>query len=91
MSFLGIVIFVLNKDGTLTFNIKGLCLLMLAVFSATGYNLTLGRLVGKYEPAFIVCVQNTIGAILFLPVFLIFDFNGFIEHTIHFEFPVSRY
>jgi drug/metabolite transporter (DMT)-like permease len=78
VSFIGIVIFVLNKDGTLTFNIKGLCLLMLAVFSASGYNLTLSR----YEPAFIVCVQNTIGAILLLPVFLIFDFKGLVNTTL---------
>jgi drug/metabolite transporter (DMT)-like permease len=78
ISFLGIVVFVLNKDGVLTFNIKGLSLLMLAVFSASGYNLTLSRLVGNYEPVFIVNIQNTIGAILFLPVFLIFDFKHFI-------------
>jgi drug/metabolite transporter (DMT)-like permease len=79
VSFIGIVIFVLNKNGALTFNIKGLCLLMLAVFSASGYNLTLSRLVGNYEPAFIVDVQNTIGAIFFLPVFLIFNFKDFLN------------
>jgi drug/metabolite transporter (DMT)-like permease len=79
ISFLGIIVFVLNKDGALTFNIKGLSLLMLAVFSASGYNLTLSRLLGKYEPVFIVNLQNAIGAILFLPVFLIFDFKHFIE------------
>jgi drug/metabolite transporter (DMT)-like permease len=79
ISFLGIIVFVLNRDGALTFNIKGLSLLGLAVFSASGYNLTLSRLVGKYEPVFIVNVQNTLGAILFLPVFLIFDFKHFID------------
>lgn len=79
ISFLGIVVFVLNKNGALTFNIKGLSLLALAVFSASGYNLTLSRLVGKYEPVFIVNIQNTIGAILFLPVFLIFDIKHFVE------------
>lgn len=78
VSFIGVIIFVLNK-GTLTFNIRGLSLLMLAVFSAAGYNLTLSRLVGNYEPVFIVNVQNTIGAILFLPVFLIFDFRDFVN------------
>jgi drug/metabolite transporter (DMT)-like permease len=79
VSFLGIVVFVLNKDGALTFSIKGLSLLMLAVFSASGYNLTLSRLVGNYEPVFIVNLQNTIGAILFLPLFLIFDLKHFID------------
>ena len=58
VSFIGIMIFVLNKDGALTFNMKGLALLMLAVFSASGYNLTLSRLVGNYEPVFIVNVQK---------------------------------
>jgi drug/metabolite transporter (DMT)-like permease len=79
ISFLGIIIFVLNKNGALTFNIKGLCLLALAVFSASGYNLTLSRLVGNYGPVFIVYVQSIIGAILFLPVFLIFNLKDFIN------------
>jgi drug/metabolite transporter (DMT)-like permease len=73
VSFLGIVVFILNRDGSLSFNLKGLLLLNLAVLSAVGYNLTLSRLVGSYSPVSIVFVQNIIGAILFLPVFLIFD------------------
>lgn len=79
VSFLGVIIFVVNKNGALTLNIKGFSLLVLAVFSASGYNLTLSRLVGKYGPVFIVNVQNTIGAILFLPVFLIFNFKDFVN------------
>lgn len=79
LSFIGILIFVLNKNGTLSFNIKGLSLLALAVFSASGYNLTLSLLVRKYSPVFIVTVQNTIGAILFLPVFLLTDLKTFIS------------
>ena len=79
LSFIGIIIFVLNKNGTVSFNIKGLGFLMLAVFSASGYNLTLSRLVGKYSPAFIVTVQNTVGVILFLPVFLFSELKTFIS------------
>jgi drug/metabolite transporter (DMT)-like permease len=63
----------MNKNGSLSFNIKGLMLMVLAVFSAVGYNLTLSRLVGSYSPVYIVNVQNVLGAILFLPVFLISD------------------
>jgi drug/metabolite transporter (DMT)-like permease len=77
VSFIGVLIFVLNKGGGLTFNVKGLALLLLAVFSATGYNLTLSRLVGNYGPVFIVNVQNMIGAVLFLPVFLISELKYF--------------
>jgi len=73
ISFLGVVVFILNKDGGFSFSIKGVMLLSLAVFSAVGYNLTLSKLVGNYGPVFIVFVQNLIGVILFLPVFLIFD------------------
>ena len=79
LSFCGILIFILNKDGSLSFNIKGLLLLSFAVLSAVGYNLTLSRLVGHYSPVFIVFVQNVIGGVLFMPVFLIFDLKPFIN------------
>jgi drug/metabolite transporter (DMT)-like permease len=78
LSFIGVLVFLINRDGTMSFNMKGLSLLTLAVFSAVGYNLTLSRLVGTYSPVMIVTVQNMIGAILFLPVFLITDFRFFI-------------
>lgn len=73
LSFVGVLVFIINNDGSLSFNVKGLMLMTLAVFSAVGYNLTLSRLVGSYGPVFIVNVQNVIGAVLFLPLFLIFE------------------
>ena len=79
LSFAGIMVFILNKDGSLSFNTKGLALLSFAVFSAVGYNLTLSRLVNHYSPVFIVTVQNILGALFFLPVFLIFDLRAFID------------
>jgi drug/metabolite transporter (DMT)-like permease len=85
ISFLGIIVFVLNKDGSLSFSIKGVLLLLFAVFSAVGFNLTLGRLVGNYSPVFIVTIQNTIGALLFLPVFLISDLKEFINTPFSFR------
>jgi drug/metabolite transporter (DMT)-like permease len=85
ISFIGVLVFILNSDGSISFNIKGLGLLMLAVFSAVGYNLTLSRLVGSYSPVYIVNVQNLIGAILFLPLFLIFDFRNFVSTPFTFD------
>jgi drug/metabolite transporter (DMT)-like permease len=85
LSFIGVLIFILNSDGTLSFNSKGLGLLMIAVLSAVGYNLTLSRLVGNYTPVYIVNVQNIIGAVLFLPLFLILDFRKFIYTPFTFE------
>jgi drug/metabolite transporter (DMT)-like permease len=77
LSFLGIIAFVINRDGSLTFSGAGLAFLGLAVISAVGYNLVLSRLVGAYSPVYIVNVQNVIGAVLFLPVFLITDLKDF--------------
>jgi drug/metabolite transporter (DMT)-like permease len=85
LSFLGVLVFILNKNGTLSFNIKGLLLLTFAVFSAVGYNLTLSKLVSSYSPVFIVNVQNIIGAILFLPVFLLSDFSHLINTPFSFR------
>ncbi|MBG0860406.1 MAG: DMT family transporter [Bacteroidales bacterium] len=77
ISFLGILVFILNKDGNISFNIKGLGLLGLAVISAVCFNITLSRLVGTYSPVFIVFIQNIIGSLLFLPLFIITDFSNF--------------
>lgn len=85
ISFIGVLVFILNSDGSISFNIRGLGFLTLAVLSAVGYNLTLSRLVGTYSPVYIVNVQNIIGAVLFLPLFLIFDFNHFISVPLTFN------
>jgi drug/metabolite transporter (DMT)-like permease len=85
LSFIGVIVFILNRDGSFSYNVKGLGLLLFAVLSAVGYNLTLSRLVGSYSPVYIVNVQNLIGATLFLPLFLIFDFNNFINTPLTFN------
>jgi drug/metabolite transporter (DMT)-like permease len=92
LSFIGVLVFILNRDGSLSFSLKGLALLMWAVFSAVGYNLTLSRLVGTYSPVYIVNVQNVIGAVLFLPVFLILDLGHFINtpFTFHMFRPILQ-
>ncbi|TFH33810.1 MAG: DMT family transporter [Bacteroidia bacterium] len=76
LSFVGVMIFVLNRDGSLSFDLRGLALLSVAVFGAVGYTLTLKRLADSYSPVFIVNVQNIIGLILFTPVILIFDLDN---------------
>lgn len=73
LSFIGILVFVMDKNGSLSFDIRGLLLLGLAVLSASGFNIILGKLLGSYSPVFIVNVQNIIGVVLFLPVFLLTD------------------
>lgn len=79
ISFAGVLVFLLKKDGSIIYDLKGLALIMVAVMSAVGYNLTLSRLVDKYSPVYIVNVQNVIGASLFLPIFIISDSGTFIH------------
>jgi drug/metabolite transporter (DMT)-like permease len=85
LSFIGVLIFIVRGDGTISFSTRGLLLLMLAVFSAVGYNLTLSRLVGSYSPVLIVTIQNSLGAILFLPIFFISDFSYLMNTNITFN------
>jgi drug/metabolite transporter (DMT)-like permease len=70
LSFIGVVIFVINKEGGLSYSPKGIALIFVAVFAAVGYNLTLSKLVYNYSPIYIVNVQNILGAVFFLPLFL---------------------
>jgi len=90
LSFIGIIVFIVKTDGTLSFDLRGVVLLGLAVISAVGYNLTLSRLVGSYSPVYIVNVQNVIGTVLFLPIFLIFELKSFVDapHTLRSFLPV---
>ena len=87
LSFIGILVFILNKDGSLSFDIRGIGLLTFAVLAAVGYNLTLSRLVGDYDPIYIVNIQNMIGTLLFLPVFLISD----LKHVINTSYTVRSF
>ncbi|MEZ4999734.1 MAG: DMT family transporter [Bacteroidales bacterium] len=73
LSFAGVLVFVLNLDGSLSFDPRGLGLLAVAVLAAVGYTLTLRKLAGLYHPIYIVNIQNIIGMILFTPVMLIFE------------------
>ena len=79
------LVFILNSDGGLTYNLKGLALLFLAVISAVGYNLTLSKLVHSYRPVYIVNVQNVIGIVLFTQIFFIFNYKTFIQAPHSFE------
>lgn len=85
LSFLGVLIFVMNSDGGLSYSVKGIALIFLAVFAAVGYNLTLSRLVYHYSPIYIVNVQNVLGAIFFLPLFLTMELKPFMAITFNFK------
>ncbi len=75
ISFIGVIIFITSSSGGVTVNPRGLALMLLAVVAAVGYNTVLHRIASNYDPVTIVNVQNMIGGLLFLPLFLIFSLN----------------
>lgn len=78
ISFAGVLILLVRPGFQLAASPKGIALLFLAVASTVGYTITLKKLAHEYNSFFIVSVQNIIGAVYFLPFFLIFDFQHFI-------------
>jgi drug/metabolite transporter (DMT)-like permease len=82
LSFLGVIVFVVNKNGSFDYSPQGIALLFLAVFAAVGYNLTLSKLVNDYNPVYIVNVQNIIGVVLFLPLFMTMEIKPIMEMDI---------
>lgn len=81
VSFAGVLIIVLKRDFSLNASGLGISLLFLAVFSAVIYSVMVKKLTDSYSPITIIANQNLIGTLLFLPMFLYFDFNSFIEIT----------
>ena len=78
ISFVGVLIMLLNNNLQLDASLKGIFALMIAVLSAVGYVIYLKILSNRYSPFFIIAIQNLIGLVYFLPLFLVFDFNQFI-------------
>jgi len=72
-----IFILLWNNTGFGMVNIRGVLLAFLAVFSATCYIMILKKLLRNYNPIALLAWQNTIGCILFTPLFLGFsDLNA---------------
>jgi len=78
VSFVGVVVMILDADFSFSASPKGVMLLFFAVFSALINIIFLKKLSLKYSSTTIIKTQNLLGAILFLPLFLIFDFKTFI-------------
>lgn len=78
VSFLGVLLILLKNDFSLSVQPLGVIALSVAVITAIIYSLLLKKLAGKYSAFFIIAVQNLIGLIYFLPLFLVFEWNEFI-------------
>ncbi len=76
-SFLGVIMVVYVEGTTSGAPILGIVLMFIAVLSTQGYAMALKRLSKEYNALTIVSFQNILGAIYFLPLFLIVDFPSF--------------
>lgn len=79
ISFLGVVIMSINKDLTFSAPLKGILLLFFAVFSGVGYGIIVRKLAHSYSPITIVKVQNSFGALLFLPLVFVVESGSFLH------------
>ena len=82
-SFVGVGFVVLNGSFQLDASPLGVGLEFMAVFAAIAYTVVLKNLVSKYNTLTIIAYQNIIGILFFLPLWLIFDFNTFINTPFH--------
>lgn len=81
LSVVGVSVIALDNNITEGNSMKGIYFLCLAIFAGLGHSLLLRNVVRKYNAISIVAYQNTIGALLFLPVFFILDFDKFLTIT----------
>lgn len=83
ISFTGVLVVILNRDFSLNAAPAGILLMGLAVFCAAGYTLVVKKLTARYNAYSITTYQNIFGSLMFLPLFLVFDFHDFIsaEHS----------
>ncbi|MCK9611866.1 MAG: DMT family transporter [Bacteroidales bacterium] len=75
ISFLGVLMVVLNQDLTLAASPLGLMYMCIAVCSVMGYSVLLQRLLEKYNPYSLITYQNIVGIFYFLPLVLLIDYE----------------
>jgi drug/metabolite transporter (DMT)-like permease len=73
ISFVGVIVLLLNKDLEFTASPKGILFLCGAVLVAVGYSIALIRLTKLYKPLTITWMQNIIGMIYFIPLTIIME------------------
>jgi len=77
----GILLMVFDKDNFGIDKHIGILWLMMAVFAAVGYSVVVKKLTDKYNSYTIVTFQHILGALFFLPFFLILDYSTFTSNT----------
>ncbi len=81
LCFSGVLLVLMGPGFTIEARPMGVALMFVAVFSAVCYSLVIVKLAHKYKPLTIVRMQSTLGALLFLPIFLATDLKATLQIT----------
>ncbi len=73
ISFVGVMVMLLNKDLEFVASTKGVIFLFCAVLVAVGYSISLAKLTKLYKPLTITWMQNIVGMIYFIPLTIIME------------------
>ena len=79
ITFFGVSLVVLDSSFNFTASPLGVALEFFAVFGAIGYASVLKGISHRYNTFTIITYQNLIGAVFFLPFWLIFEMNDFTQ------------
>lgn len=79
ITFLGVSLVVLDSSFNFTASPLGVSLEFLAVLGALGYSSVLKGISHRYNTFSIIAYQNVIGAVLFLPFWLTFEYHDFTQ------------
>lgn len=91
VSVLGVGIVVFHKGiGQMDANPYGVLLMMVAVLATAGYSVTVTKLTQRYSVFSIISYQNTLGALYFVPLFLIFEREAFMGVTLQSIVPIVK-
>lgn len=85
ISFLGILILIFKKDFSFAASPSGILLMLVAVIAGALYTIQLKKLSSKYHPATIIINMNIIGLVYFMPFFLYYEWNDFVNVEPNFE------
>lgn len=88
ISVVGVFLVIIRPDLTIAVSPVGLGLLLLAVFAAIAYSVVVVKLAGKYNVYTLVTYQNAIGVLLFIPVFLGFEREAFLNLSFSWDYAI---
>ena len=72
----GVVLVVLDRNFEFSASLSGVMLMGLSVIAATFYSVILKQMADKYNLLTLIGWQNTMGAVMFVPLVFIFEPNG---------------